>query len=138
MLGITISLGSVATALVANQFSLTTANAAAGASGDENSAGIQLSFVFATASSANGCPAYRGVQGGTILEVTVFDYGTNGFLPTTMAVNGTVYFSQAFPAVPPGGMATYRLPLANGTCAHSWGQTILMADADGDVFQFET
>ena len=138
MLCITISLGSVATGLVANQFGLTAANAATGASGDENSAGIQLSFVFAATSSSTGCPAYRGVPGGAVLEVTVFDYGTSGFLPTTVVVNGTVYYSQAFPTVLPGGMATYRLPLAKGTCAHSWGQTILMADADGDVFQFET
>ena len=139
MLGVTISLGSVAAGLVANQFGLTTTTAAAGAAGDENSAGIQLSFVFAATSSANGCPTYRGVPGGTVLEVTVFDYGSSGFMPTTIVVNGTVYYSSAFPTAPPGGMMTYRVPLAPvGTCAHPWGQTVLMADAGGDVFQFET
>jgi hypothetical protein len=139
MLGVTISLGSVATGLVANQFGLTTTTAAVAAAGDENSAGIQLSFIFATTSSASGCMTYRGVPGGTVLEVAVFDYGSSSFLPTTMVVNGTVYYSSSFPTVPAGGMVTYRLSLdPAGTCAHPWGQTVLMVDAGGDVFQFET
>jgi len=139
MLGVTISLGSVVTGLVANQFNLTATTAAAGAAGDENSAGIQLSYVFAVTSSTEGCPTYGGVPGGTVLEVTIYDYGSTGFTPTTVVVNGTVYYSQAFPTVPAGGMTTYRLALApGGTCAHPWGQTMLMADGGGNVFQFET
>jgi hypothetical protein len=139
MLGVTISLGSVATGLMTNQFGLTTSTAAAGAAGDENSAGIQLSFVFAVTSSPAGCTTYRGVPGGTVLDVTVFDYGSSGFQPTTIVVNGTIYYSSAYPTVLPGGMATYRLPFSPaGTCAHSWGQTVLMTDAGGDIFQFET
>jgi len=139
MLGITISMGSVVTGLLANQFGLTTTTAGAGATSDENSAGIQLSFVFATASSTGGCPAYRGASGGTVLEFAVFDYGSSGFSPTTVVINGTVYYSPAFPPIPPGAMMTYRLTLdPAGTCAHSWGQTVLMIDAGGDAFQFET
>jgi len=139
MLGVTISLGSVATGLVTNQFGITATTAGAGAMNYENSAGIQLSYVLATTTSAGGCPTYRGVPGGNVLQIIIYDYGSRSFSPTTIVVNSTLYFSPTFPTVAAGGMVTYRLSLTPaGICAHPWGQTVLMADVVGDDFQFET
>lgn len=139
MLGATISLGSVATGLVANEFGLATSTSLAGTSVSESSAGIQIAYVFASVSSTSGCSSYGRVTGGSVLSVTVFDYGSTGFRPTAIAVNGTAYFWGTFPKVAPGAMATYHLTLTPpGSCAHPWGQTVVMFDSMGDDFQFET
>ena len=139
MLGATISLGSVATGLVANQFGLAASTSASGASIGAQSSGVQISYVIATVSSTAGCPDYRGVPAGAILSVTVFDYGSVGFHPVAMVVNGTTYFSTSYQTVGPGDMATYGAALApRNSCAHSWGQTVMLVDANGDDFQFET
>jgi hypothetical protein len=139
MLGVTISLGSVATGLIANQFGLSTTAAGAGAALGESSAGIQLSFVYATVTSSSGCPVFGGAPEGNVLVLTIFDYGATRFVPVVIVVNGTVYYSSTYPTLNPGGMGTYRLPLIPpGSCAHSWGQTVLMADSAGEGFQLET
>jgi flagellin-like protein len=138
MLGVTVSLGSVATGLITNQFSLTATAVGAGASLGESAAGVQLSFVYATVAPSARCPANGIAPEGNVLAFTVFNYGSTRFTPVVIAVNGSLY-SPPFPTVEPGGMATFRLALTTpGTCAHSWGQTVLMADSTGDDFQLET
>lgn len=139
MLGATITLGSVATGLVANQFGLAASTSQTGAVVGAQSAGVQVAYVYATVTSSSGCPDFGTVPGGSVLSVTVFDYGTSAFRPALMVVNGTPYFSTSFPTMNPGGMGSYEVTLTPaGSCAHPWGQTVVLSDAGGVEVQFET
>lgn len=139
MVGVTLSLGGVAAGLMINQFELATTAAADGGAIHVRTAGTQVSFVYAAIGPDPACPTYRGVQGGSVLAITLFDYGTTSFTPRTVVVNGTIYHSSSFPTTGEGELGTYDVTLApRGQCAHPWGQSVLMADAYGDEFRFET
>ena len=132
MVGVTLSLGGVVVAAALGTFGQAEGSASMGASLRESASGIQVSLAYATVASSMSCPVYQGVNEGTSLTVSLFDYGTVAFAPTDLIVNSTAYAGSYAP-IPPGSMAMYVIGL--GSCAHPSGLTIAATDAAGDEVQ---
>lgn len=138
MMSLTLTFGTTLTGLALGQFGAVSNSGSVGASIDQQSSGTQIAYLFDTVSSQAGCPLYGGAPEGTVLSLTIFDYGSAKFTPTQLVVNSTLYFGS-FPASLPGAMSTLSLTLTpSGSCAHPSGQTVLLVDTNGDEVQFAT
>ena len=137
MIGATLALGSYITASAVGQFGLTASSATASTAAEGRSEGTMLSFVFSSVGTPGGCPPYGGSPEGSSMSIAVFNYGTSGFTPNYIAVNGTAYFGAYSPA-PPATLTTFTVSLPAGSCAHPSGQEIQMTSASGEVLAFES
>ena len=137
MVGVTLSFGSVASALAIGQFG--SADAASSLSGSvaERSTGTQVSFVFAYVTQTGSCTTFLGAPEGGSLSVILFNYGSTSLTPSLVTVNSTVYAVSAQPILP-GRAGTLTVPLAPGACAHPGGQAVVVSDTNGDEAQIET
>lgn len=132
MLGVTLSLGGIVVAAAVGSFGQAEGSASMGAALQDSASGVQLSLVYAAVTPSGSCPGYRGGAEGTVLTVSLFDYGAVGFAPVEFIVNSTIY-PGGYPEVPPGAMGQFVVSL--GSCAHASGLTIVAADAAGDEVQ---
>lgn len=135
MIGVTLSLGSLVSVAALGQFTQAAGGSSLGASMDVHAAGTLVSLLYVAVPPSDSCPSYGGAREGTSITVSVYDYGTQGFAPSLLAVNSSA-FPGAYPELLPGAMGTFTVPL--GTCAHASGETVALADPSGEVFQFET
>ena len=135
LIGVTLSLGSFVTATAVGRFSQGERQASIGSSLEGRRAGTLVSLVYVSVEPSPSCPTYGGYAEGRKVEIAIFDYGSESFSPSNLAVNSTVYPGSYTP-VQPDGMASYTIDL--GACAHPSGQTVLLTDSWGDGFQFES
>lgn len=133
MIGVTLSLGSLVAAAALGQFTQAAGESSLGASIGVHSAGTLVSLLYVTVPSSPSCPSYGGVGEGTTIYVFVFDYGSQGFAPSLLIVNSSV-FPGRYPELHPGSMGVFTVPL--GVCAHASGEAVVLADTAGEVFQF--
>ena len=137
MLGVTLSFGSVVASMAMGQLNQGTTSASLGTSLTAQSVGRQVALIYVTSASPGSCPAYEGAQEGTVLTVTLLDYGSQPFTPDQILVNGTTYYSNSYQALTPGIPRSYSVTLAPaGSCAHPGGQNLMLTDTGGDEVQF--
>jgi len=132
MIGVTLSVGSIVVASAINQFGLTVNSDSTGASLQSSSSGIQVALVYVAVTPSRACPTYQGTVEGSMIAVSLFNFGTGDFSPADLVVNSSV-FDGAYGTVASGSMAVYNLTL--GSCAHSSGQSISVLDNLGDEVQ---
>jgi hypothetical protein len=132
MIGVTLSLGSFVAFAALGQFGLAANSASLGAGLDQSSAEMQIGLVYAAVASSNSCPMSGGVHEGVSLSLALYNYGAASFLPSDLLVNATAY-SGTFGAIGPESLGLYTVALVG--CAHSSGQSVVVADSSGDEFQ---
>ena len=132
MLGVTLTMGGLVASAAIGQLGLQNGSASMGAALAQESAGKDLALVYLVAAPSGSCPVYAGYHEGTTLTLAVYNYGTERFAPSALAINGTVY-AGGYSAVGPGSLGTFALSL--GSCAHASGETVLLVDSVGDEVQ---
>jgi hypothetical protein len=132
MIGVTLSLGSFVAFSALTQFGLVVNSASLGAGLDQSSAETQLGLVYAAVSSSNSCPVSGGVHEGVSLSLALYNYGSSSFSPSELLVNATAY-PGTYGAIAPNSLGIFTVALAG--CAHSSGQSVMIADSSGDEFQ---
>jgi hypothetical protein len=132
MIGVTLALGGVVVAAAMGGIGQADASVAMGSSLQEAVSGMQLSLVYAAVASSGSCPTYQGVNEGTLLTVSLFDYGTASFTPSVFVVNSTIYPGN-YSSMSPGMMNQYLIDLRS--CAHGSGLTVVATDAGGGEVQ---
>lgn len=135
MIGVTLSVGSMVSVAALGQFNQAAGESSLGASMGVRGAGTLVSLLYVVVPSSPSCPSYGGVEEGVSVTVSVYNYGTQGFTPSLLAVNSTV-FPGNYAEVLPGAMGDFTVALAE--CAHASGETLVLADSTGEVFQFES
>ncbi len=133
MIGVTLLVGAVVVLSATNQFGLVANAESVGASIQRSASGVQVALVYAEVASSKSCPSYQGINEGTTLSISLYNFGSTQFNPSIIAVNATAY-SGSFPTIGPQGIGYYSVGL--GSCAHSGGQTIVAIDPTGDELQF--
>jgi hypothetical protein len=137
MIGITLTFGGTVAGLALGQFGQANASGAVALSVQEKAVLTQVALVYTKSDQPRGCPVYRGSAEGTVLNMTLFDYGAVPFRPVEVVLNGTVYGS-GFHAVQPNSMAWLWVGGSGGACMHASGQNVTIADAEGGEVQFVT
>ncbi len=135
MVGVTLSLGGAVVAAAVGTINQGDGSAALAASAQGAASGVQLSMIYATVAPSGSCPTYQGTGEGTLLTLSLFDYGTTPFAPAEVIVNSTMY-AASYPVVTPGTMAQFQISL--GSCAHSPGLVVFAVDSGGAEVQIET
>jgi FlaG/FlaF family flagellin (archaellin) len=135
MVGVTLTVGGLVASSALGQFALANDSASISAMSQDTSARIQIGLVYIVAVSSGSCPVYGGYHEGTTVEISLFNYGGATFAPAEMVLNGTVY-TGSYAILGPGSLGTYALTAT--ACAHSSGQTLVVADSMGDEVQFES
>ena len=132
MIGVTLSLGSVVVFAALGQFGLAANAASLGAGLNQSSAETQIGLVYAAVASSASCPKSGGVQEGVSLTLALYNYGSVSFSPSQLLVNATAY-PGTYGSLAPGSLGLYAVTLAG--CAHSSGQSVVVADSSGNVFE---
>jgi hypothetical protein len=132
MVGVTLTLGGVVVGAAVGSVGQANGSAYLGSSMMELRSEIQVGIVYAAVASSGSCPVFQGVNEGTSLTFSLFDYGTVPFTPADFVVNSTIY-AGGYATLAPGTAGQYTLSL--GACTHPSGLTILAIDAQGDEFQ---
>ena len=132
MVGVTLTMGGLVASAALGQFGLANSSSSVGASLDQSSADVMVGLVYLTVTSSGSCPIYEGYHEGATASLALYDYGSVGFTPAEVVVNGTA-FPGTYSYLAPGTLGIFQLSL--GLCARAPGQTVFLADALGDEVQ---